>query len=550
MENTTRPIPDKNLLERMRSDADTIGIIHFGEHPRPTATHDSLMLMRLRAPHTADDAQWAKTFKILSENRGACDEVWFSTGVGFPKLDWHREHAVRLARYAEQLRGAGVVPSLQFQATIGHGDELTLQEDASGKTWGGFTGSGGVECKACNCPRQPAFLDYVREVARLYASFRPAWMWIDDDLRVNNHHPGSVGSDIGCWCPTCLAAFNDETGGHWTREALAAAIAEDAALHDAWLRFSVAGVAGVARAVAEATHEVSPGTRFGYQHGRWRLDAMIALFQALHEATGLPVGSRPGGGSYYDQDPNGLPVKAIQSAMQKKALGAPDWIDTWCPEVETWPRAFASRTAQGILVESLASLAYGMNAVSLLVMDTRSETDEWYSENLLAPLAAACGRVGRIGRSALPLRAHGRPRGAWHGAGLRNGRDGRPGGQPVRAHVEGDPRHPAAGGRTRRRAAARPRARPVRGARRAARGGGRQAQERDGAQCAHRRAEARDAGAAGRRARRDDRDMAGVPQSARHAPPAARERGDARDPARNLRLERRMAGAVDGGATG
>ena len=29
-----------------------------------------LMMIRLRGPHTADDAQWAKTFKILRENRG------------------------------------------------------------------------------------------------------------------------------------------------------------------------------------------------------------------------------------------------------------------------------------------------------------------------------------------------------------------------------------------------------------------------------------------------------------------------------------------------
>ena len=155
------------------------------------AADESLMLMRLRGPHTADDAQWAKTFKALAANRAACDEVWFSTGIGFPQMDWHRAHAARLARYAEQLRGAGIAPSLQFQATLGHSDDLTLQEGIAGKTWGGFTGSAGVECKACNCPRQPAFLAYVREMARLYAAFRPAWVWIDDDLRINNHRPAS-----------------------------------------------------------------------------------------------------------------------------------------------------------------------------------------------------------------------------------------------------------------------------------------------------------------------------------------------------------------------
>ncbi len=113
-----------------------------GEKAAVGATARPLMMIRLRAPHTADDAQWAKTFKILSENRGACDEVWFSTGIGFPKMAWHEAHVARLARYAEQLRAVGIVPSLQFQATIGHEDNISLLEGVDGKTWGGFTGRG------------------------------------------------------------------------------------------------------------------------------------------------------------------------------------------------------------------------------------------------------------------------------------------------------------------------------------------------------------------------------------------------------------------------
>ena len=372
--------------------AAVLGLVAFAS--AAAVADESLMLVRLRVAHTVDDVQWAKTFKALTENRGACDEVWFTTGVAFPSMDWHEAHAARLARYAEQLRGAGIVPSLQIQATLGHSDEMTLTRDArygvgaEGKTWSGFTGPGGVECRACSCPRQPELLAYVREMAMLYAVFKPAWVWIDDDLRIDNHAPAIGFDDIGCWCQTCLAAFNAETGGEWTREALAAAIKKNSTLYDAWERFSFAGIAEVARVIASAMHEVSPETRFGYQHCHWRNDAPLAIFKAMHEVTGLPVGSRPGGGSYYDHNPNPLIVKSIGEARQMKMLGAPDWIGTWCPEVETYPRAFASRTAQGILLESIASLAYGMNAVSLNIMDPCMETDDWYSENMLAPLAA------------------------------------------------------------------------------------------------------------------------------------------------------------------
>ena len=361
--------------------------------PSAVAVEPPLLMVRLRGPHTACDEQWEKTFRALSENRAACDEVWFSTGIGFPKMEWHETHVKRLVRYSEQLRGVGIVPSLQFQATLGHSDDITASEGAEGKTWGGFTGRGGEECKFCNCPRQPEFIAYVREMARLYASFRPGSVWIDDDLRIAGHSPGSPWGKvkdgwIGCWCGTCIAAFNAETGGSWTREALDAAMAKDPALFDRWERFSFAGIAAVARAIAEEMHRCSPGTHLAYQHGAYRNDSQLAVYCALHEATGLPVGARPGGGEYFDYDPNSQMVKAFGAARQRICLGNPEWIAAWCPEVETYPRAFASRTAQGLLNEVFVNLAYGMNCVSMLIMDTRYETDEWYGGNLLAPLAA------------------------------------------------------------------------------------------------------------------------------------------------------------------
>ena len=362
----------------------------------------SLFQIRLRAPHTADDAQWAATFHALSENRGACDEVWLSTGISFPPMAWHREHAARLARYAADLRRVGIVPSLQFQATLGHGDSFAgTPEEMAGRTWRGFTGPSGVECKACNCPRQPAFLAYVREMARLYAAaIQPAWIWVDDDLRVNNHLPAVSGREIGCWCETCRAAFaeavescrelsNAVDGCRRDLAALRAAIASSSSFRSAWERFSFSSIAAVASAIAGETHAVSPETRFGYQHGLWPNDSQLAVFRALREAGGSrPVGSRPGGGFYYDLDPNGPVRKALAAARQRRVLGNPTWIDTWLPEIETYPRAFASRTARGILLEAIASLAYGMNGLSALVMDTRAETDAWYSENIFSPLAA------------------------------------------------------------------------------------------------------------------------------------------------------------------
>ena len=353
-----------------------------------------LMMIRLQGSHTASDEQWAKTFRILRENRQACDDVWLSTGQGCPSLEWVKDHARRLVGYADQLRSVGIEPSLQFQATIGHADHIFIREEgADGKTWSGFTGRGGTESRYCGCPRQPGFLAYYREAARLYAALRPAWVWIDDDLRIFNHGIGSPGEKtedgwIGCWCKTCIAAFNVETGGNWTRETLDAAMKDGSALYDRWEKFSFDGIVALARMMAEEIHKVSPETRLAYQHGPYRNDSQLAVYRALHEATGLPVGGRLGGGAYYDYDPNEQMVKAFEAARQRRNLRDPAYVEAWCAEIETWPRAFASRTAQSILDEAFASLAVGMNCLSFLIMDPKFEKDEWYGENLLAPLAA------------------------------------------------------------------------------------------------------------------------------------------------------------------
>lgn len=356
------------------------------------AAERPLMMIRFTAAQTANDAQWAKTLKALKANRGACDEVWFSTDVGVPVMDWHREHAARLVRYAAQCREAGIVPSLQIQATIGHsdGEYASALGGTGGKSWRGFTGRNGDECRYCNCPRQEGFLAYMREMSRLYAAFKPGSVWIDDDLRIRSHMPALPWSfdTVGCWCATCIAAFNEETGGKWTRETLSAAMKQNAQLFERWRKFSIDSIAAVARAIAESVHEASPETRLAYQFAFDNDNVhLLPVFKAMHEATGLPVGARPGGGRYYDSNPNDQMLKCFDSMRSKKALGELDWISPWCPEVETWPRTFATRTAQGLLNEAFASLALGMDSVSMFIMDAAKEEASWYSDALLKPLA-------------------------------------------------------------------------------------------------------------------------------------------------------------------
>ena len=185
-----------------------------------TDTSDKIPLLslRLRQTSTESDAKWRDTYQAISENRGCCDEVWFATGITIPPLDFHREHAEILSKAKYDLEQQGIATALQIQMTIGHGDQLIegIEKLFSGKSWGGWTGSTGVEAKYCNCPRQPEFLAYMQEMAAIYAPLRFRAVWIDDDLRYENHRPATDGSLLGCWCDTCIETFNSEHNTTYT----------------------------------------------------------------------------------------------------------------------------------------------------------------------------------------------------------------------------------------------------------------------------------------------------------------------------------------------
>ena len=355
---------------------------------------DSILLLRLRGSNTETDERWNEIFNIIKENPGCCDEVWFSTGLGVPPMEWHQEQAQRMVRGSEQLRAIGVIPSLQIQMTIGHGDSFGYGRDSmyAAKTWTGWTGSTGVEDKYCNCPRQTGFLEYVRQMTHYYAQMKPRYIWIDDDLRLDNHVPATDGSRIGCWCDTCIAAFNAEQQTTWTRETLTKAMEGDEGLQTLWYQFSLNSLSQVARCITEEAMKVSPDSKMALQNGSWEeaVPIVSSLLENLHEVSGKPVGYRPGGGNYYDlKDSHGQVHKSMQSAWFMKRLGNPDYVETWCPEVESHPRVYGGRTAQSALVEGFTALAYGFNAISMFILAGEQEDASIYSYSLLKPIAAA-----------------------------------------------------------------------------------------------------------------------------------------------------------------
>ena len=348
--------------------------------------------IRLRKPQTDSETVWNKTFAQFAKYRAGVDDVWFSTGICFPKIEEHRAAAARLAKASEQLRSIGIRPSLQIQATIGHGDAFTRYADNSGMTWQGFTSANGAVAKGCNCFRAPGFLAYMKEMATLYAAaMRPYSVWIDDDIRIINHG----GPGWGCHCEYCLAQFAKKEGKNYTRKQLVAAMKKDAALAARWRAFAFEGEAELVRVIGDAVHAASPDTRMCQQQPGKCFPEHRLLYETHHAVTGLPVGMRPGAGAYFDHDARSQIEKAYYLALQIDTIGPLPFIDRICPEIETCPRSFACRTGQGVLLEALEALSQGMNAISALAIDAGFETPEWYGGAILAPLARNAAMLKR-----------------------------------------------------------------------------------------------------------------------------------------------------------
>ena len=360
-----------------------------GGETTPPKSDAPVMALRLRMPNTISDENWATLLSGIKASPECCDEVWFSTGISLTPMEVHRDHVARLIKAKEDLKASGKEASMQVQMTIGHGDYLGVGEDWSAKTWTGWTGSTGVENKYSNCPRNKDFLEYMREMTRLYAQVKPRVMWIDDDLRYDNHTPATNNSRIGCWCESCVSEFGEREGKRWTRESLDKAMASDKGLEERWKAFCIESLDQIARIIAEETKAVSPDTRMGYQKTFSDKDTTVvrAILKTLADVSGQKVSYRPGGGAYYDKfQPVDQIVKSINATRYMRELGCSDIVESWCPEVETWPRHYGSRTGQSVLLEGFTALAYGMDAVSLFVLDNGEEPIDVQSRQMLRPL--------------------------------------------------------------------------------------------------------------------------------------------------------------------
>ena len=357
-----------------------------GKMKKAPMTSRPLISMRLWEQHLKP-ALLAEHLALLQRRRGACDGVWFASEYGFPPLAFHQDCASRMAQAAARVRTAGISASLQISNTIGHGS-CHQSLDFRGFAWPPMMAVDGTVTPYCACPREPAFHAYLDALTRAYCAWQPDRLWIDDDLRMHNHHPVAYG----CFCDRCLTEFNAATGQAWTRNALGAAINEqnDLDVRAAWLHFSRASQAGVARTVARAAIAVAPACRLGVQHsdqavGGYNGPDWEPVFRVLQEVSGRAVGSRPGGGFYTDHRPREMLDKALFTGLQNARL--PDGIEISSYECENLPGTVTGKSARGTALECTLALAHGCNSLSFTPLMFAHESTEWH-ERMLTEIAA------------------------------------------------------------------------------------------------------------------------------------------------------------------
>ena len=109
----------------------------------------------------------------------------------------------------------GINLGILFQSTVGHGGvwnltpQCAIEADHILKADGSFD--------PCRCPLDDRFLEYIGNCVTLLCEEKPAFTLADDDMRM---------ADGTCYCDRHVKLISRKLGKEFTRETLAAAVAE------------------------------------------------------------------------------------------------------------------------------------------------------------------------------------------------------------------------------------------------------------------------------------------------------------------------------------
>jgi hypothetical protein len=328
--------------------------------------------MMLRVPYKRwmDDKRFNELMEMLGNNKPAVDELsLFLSNVHPPlALDEVERRSLVLKERISRVNKEGFSCGVNILATVGH-----HEENAPGLLDGPYaraTDINGNICKGSFCPNDPAFLDqYVKELYLLIARIHPDHIWIDDDVRFNQHMPAGTT----CFCDNCLKIFSKETGARYTRETLTSAfnegdIADKLKLRKMWIKHNRDTIDRLFGLIEETVHGVDGSIILGFMTGERFCEGYD--FDTWAETLSGPVGKeilwRPGGGFYEDQDLSGMMVKSHEIGRQVSLL--PASITGIYSEIENFFYQKLKKSAKTTTVEIASHIAAGCTGAAVNVL--------------------------------------------------------------------------------------------------------------------------------------------------------------------------------------
>lgn len=305
------------------------------------------------------DYNYGKTVAFFEEYKECIDEIAIFTrgshAAMFP-LDFIREDVENLKIRIADLHQRGFKSvGLNVWATIGHIDE---DYELYGRPYQPIVGFNGEESKACMCPEDPEFKEYLKEKYTLYATTAPDFMWVDDDVKYFWN-----GVKFGCFCPLCMERFNKKLGTQYTREQLVEAMEQPGAveLRGLWVQDIEDRMTELFEFLRKTVDEVNPKIDMGFQtqHQGW------STYNGMNYKRWLPIlgtKGRPGEGFYFDRIPTDVCTKALSTARQ--AAEYPESTTDVQYELENFPNySFFQKSQRVVDAEITLAVAQGINGV-------------------------------------------------------------------------------------------------------------------------------------------------------------------------------------------
>jgi len=327
---------------------------------------------------------------------------------GHPAHAWIADHLPWLEKARDVLGEHDILSSINPWVTLNHCDRGRNQRGAR-PDWRWMTDADGTEANSCPCPLSEAFLAWIGEAYRLYASTRPHVLWLEDDLRTHGHQPVRWG----CYCDLHMKALGERLGEAIAREELVARLLAPGAPDPAravWFDVLGESMVGVARAVGQAVAKEHPETQLGLmcslaQDGSWWADAMAEL-----GACAEPV-ARPGLGGYAEG--------RVTTLLLGNWLNLPEQVcclpegTRLAPELEDFPYTPYAKSARTTRVLMGIGQLLGACDVTMNLYDhvgTPMRKSDRYgamlkeTRPLLDALAERCGPGGRGRGVGIPCR--------------------------------------------------------------------------------------------------------------------------------------------------